>query len=46
MNPPAAEITSFEFCFPNLDTVVRVEALGGGVVVRTSPDTFSEAIFR
>ena len=43
MNPPAAEINSCEFCFPNLDTVARVEESGGGVVIRTSRDTFSEA---
>jgi hypothetical protein len=43
MKMHTAEINSFEFCFPNLDTLVQVEETDGGVVIRASRDTFSEA---
>lgn len=43
MNTPAPEIGTFEFCFPNLDTLVRVETTDDGVVIRTSRDTFTES---
>jgi len=32
----------YEFCFPNLDTLVQVEELNDTVVIRATRDTFSE----
>src|SRR4051812_6475504 len=39
---PAGEPKCFEFCFPNLDTLVQVEELHGDVVIRATRPTFSE----
>lgn len=42
MNPPTASSRVYEFCFPQLDTLVQVEEADGAVVIRTTRDTFSE----
>jgi hypothetical protein len=36
-----AGFRSFEFAFPSLDTLIRVEACAGAALIRASRDTFS-----
>ncbi|HUJ43719.1 MAG TPA: hypothetical protein VLW52_08945 [Opitutaceae bacterium] len=42
MNTSTTNPQIFDFCFPELDTLVQVEAADGAVVIRASRDTFSE----
>jgi hypothetical protein len=42
MKTHACEPRSFEFCFPDLDTLVLVEDLTGEIVIHASRNTFSE----
>ncbi len=32
----------FEFCYPQLDTLIQVEEIGRAVVIRSTRDTFNE----
>jgi hypothetical protein len=41
METPLAEARSSEFCFPHLDTLVRVEVSDESVTIRATRDTFS-----
>src|SRR5258708_7273865 len=43
MNNPFLAQRCFEFSFPQLDTLVRVEESAGDVIIRATRDTFSEA---
>jgi hypothetical protein len=43
MNTHAKEPQRFEFYYPRLDTAVEVENAPGGVIIRASRDTFTEA---
>lgn len=42
MNTPTTSSRIYDFSFPELDTLVRVEEADGAVVIRTTRDTFSE----
>jgi hypothetical protein len=42
VNPATSAAQAYDFCFPNLDTLVRVESADGAVVIRASRDTFTE----
>jgi hypothetical protein len=41
MNTPTAEFRSFEFRFPHLDTMLRLEVQGESVTIYASRNTFS-----
>ena len=42
MNPTLTKPVCYEFCFPEKDTLVRVEVTGERVTVRATRDTFTE----
>ncbi|HTQ30367.1 MAG TPA: hypothetical protein VMI53_04080 [Opitutaceae bacterium] len=42
MQSSFTETHSYEFYFPDLDTLVQVEEAGGEVIIRATRDTFSE----